>query len=481
MDMERKRSDLISLASELINTFPNPSEQEKEDVSLWQARLEGLCKVCVEGSKLSDDLAELLPLREQGPFLKSILWLLEYPVKNVVTSGDAASNIQSHLLNVATLLKDTRSVSWIEEREDDVDDKFPITRRKGFEKDVVVACEEASRSRSLAMLFVDLDHFKKVNDIQGHERGDDILRNFVVLLKQIVEDKGKSYRDGGDEFTVLLPNNSLDEACAVAERIRQTVEDADITVEQHRITTSIGVAVYPNEAGSWKSLYKLADERMYIAKNHGGNQVFSQQSGDEKVESALPPLMDTIIVSETERFQEWLPNELSWRKKRLPDTYLEGILFLPEQPIRIEEVISRFVGVTSPPILCRIHHEPEWNATVRVSLHTWSGLALFHGAVGYGGGSPHHLRDLLRKCDWGWSYQLDDLLFKEHEFSDERWIAILNVEARVKVYHPDSPDIDKFRVPVSVEEALYFYEHAWKNWIEPDDIIAEENTLPFRK
>jgi diguanylate cyclase (GGDEF)-like protein len=122
--------------------------------------------------------------------------------------------------------------------------------------------------RPLAVMMVDLDGFKSVNDSKGHSAGDKVLASVGEILGGVASGKGKAFRYGGDEFTVLLENHNLGEANAVAERIRSAIEKLEV------VTASIGVAVSTG-AESLEQLRENADKAAYDAKNSGKNRVVS--------------------------------------------------------------------------------------------------------------------------------------------------------------------------------------------------------------
>lgn len=131
-------------------------------------------------------------------------------------------------------------------------------------------------SSRLAVLFIDLDKFKPINDAHGHQIGDWLLCSVATRLQGCLRDSDTAARMGGDEFVVLLPDLSHTEAAlAVAERIRVSLERPFVTEtnEQLRISSSIGVAIYPDHGSSDEELLRLGDEAMYQAKNLGRNQV----------------------------------------------------------------------------------------------------------------------------------------------------------------------------------------------------------------
>jgi diguanylate cyclase len=149
------------------------------------------------------------------------------------------------------------------------------------------------------LIFMDLDRFKVINDCYGHLAGSQVLREVGFLLKRIVDGVDATVaRYGGDEFVLLLPDTSLDEALRIGEEIREVIEKHTYLShdygpgmpalhQQGVISASIGVAQYlPNaSAGSSETakseLLKRADAAMYKAKSLGRNQVIVSRAGEE--------------------------------------------------------------------------------------------------------------------------------------------------------------------------------------------------------
>jgi diguanylate cyclase (GGDEF)-like protein len=125
-----------------------------------------------------------------------------------------------------------------------------------------------------AVLFIDLDHFKKVNDQLSHSHGDECLITVVRIISEVLRHKGKLYRVGGDEFCVMLPNFCVDEARATAERIRKSIAALKAFGGTVKVTASLGVAVSDrNKLSSADALVKAADEAMYVSKFTTKNRV----------------------------------------------------------------------------------------------------------------------------------------------------------------------------------------------------------------
>ena len=139
--------------------------------------------------------------------------------------------------------------------------------------------EEFKRARRnnqpLALLMMDIDHFKNVNDTYGHDAGDMALQQVAATLKSSLREIDILGRIGGEEFAVLLPNISLHEAAVLAERVRKAVAGTSVEIPggSLTITISIGVAVLTNETSGIDNILKNADVAMYQAKSCGGNCV----------------------------------------------------------------------------------------------------------------------------------------------------------------------------------------------------------------
>jgi diguanylate cyclase (GGDEF)-like protein len=124
----------------------------------------------------------------------------------------------------------------------------------------------------LAILMLDIDHFKQLNDTHGHQAGDLALSTFARTLVNNVRRADLAARYGGEEFVVVMPNTSASEAFMVAEKIRLAVAATDVGLPDRdpvRLTVSIGVAAYPENAESATELFSLADEALYRAKRTG--------------------------------------------------------------------------------------------------------------------------------------------------------------------------------------------------------------------
>jgi two-component system, cell cycle response regulator len=152
----------------------------------------------------------------------------------------------------------------------------------------------------LACAMFDIDHFKSVNDTQGHQAGDAVLQQLAGILETAAREIDKVGRYGGEEFIALLPGAGLEDAVTFAERTRQQVESHTFTFEggSLRRTISCGVAAFPHpRIAHCEALVKAADDALYVAKELGRNRVvrfdspeFNQHSDavDDQYANQLP-------------------------------------------------------------------------------------------------------------------------------------------------------------------------------------------------
>ncbi|MBU4203567.1 MAG: EAL domain-containing protein [Acidobacteria bacterium] len=127
-------------------------------------------------------------------------------------------------------------------------------------------------NHTLALLFIDLDHFKKINDTLGHDAGDKMLKDVASRLVECVRDSDTVARMGGDEFMIILPKiTKAQDAAVIAQRVIESF-DSPFTLNGHdcMIGASIGISQYPTDGDDYESLVKNADIAMYKAKEIGG-------------------------------------------------------------------------------------------------------------------------------------------------------------------------------------------------------------------
>lgn len=157
-----------------------------------------------------------------------------------------------------------------------------LPNRMLFDDRLMIALARAARERRmLALLYIDLDHFKPVNDNFGHAAGDLLLQELAQRIQHCVRDSDTVSRIGGDEFVVLIDGlQQLDDALRVAEHVRAAIHQPfDLPRERVQVSASIGVAAYPVHAGDANQLMRSADIAMYAAKHGGGNSACLYRAG----------------------------------------------------------------------------------------------------------------------------------------------------------------------------------------------------------
>ena len=166
-----------------------------------------------------------------------------------------------------------------------------LPNRASFTEHLEEAMRRAKRAGwPLALLFLDLDLFKRVNDCLGHDAGDRLLRVAAERIRRAVREADMLFRMGGDEFTVLLEDvRGPEEAAMVATRVLETIAEP-LQLQHHEIavTSSVGIALYPRDDVVGERLVKAADTAMYRAKELGRNRyAFFAREMNERVETQM--------------------------------------------------------------------------------------------------------------------------------------------------------------------------------------------------
>lgn len=161
-------------------------------------------------------------------------------------------------------------------------ERDPLTgllNRRSMELRLAGELNRAVRThRPVSLLLIDIDHFKQVNDTQGHATGDLAIKHIATQLNELSRDYDVIFRFGGEEFLICLPNTHKAAATQIAERIRQAIERHPLpTTAPLPLTVSIGIAS-TERAGDWQTLLQQADEALYQAKHLGRNCVQSYNS-----------------------------------------------------------------------------------------------------------------------------------------------------------------------------------------------------------
>ncbi|MBA2871010.1 diguanylate cyclase (GGDEF)-like protein/PAS domain S-box-containing protein [Anoxybacillus calidus] len=171
-----------------------------------------------------------------------------------------------------------------------------LPNRRMFQEHISKAISEAKRmSSKFALLYMDLDRFKHVNDSLGHTVGDIVLQQVAAILQEEMQHKGIVFRMGGDEFAILLtPIQAKEEATDIAHRILRIFEEPiQINDIDLLITPSIGIAFYPDDGIDAETLLKHADVAMYEAKRNGKNGYYVHSN-----EVARPTVEHIVLLSD---------------------------------------------------------------------------------------------------------------------------------------------------------------------------------------
>jgi two-component system cell cycle response regulator len=137
-------------------------------------------------------------------------------------------------------------------------------------------------SKPFAILMIDMDHFKSVNDNYGHDAGDLVLKQLSDIIIKIIRSADLAARYGGEEFVILMPETTREQAFDAAERLRKTIETTPFAINHPeggiKRTISAGIAVLNQLGDAGVSLLKRADQALYEAKNSGRNKVVVAKS-----------------------------------------------------------------------------------------------------------------------------------------------------------------------------------------------------------
>lgn len=181
---------------------------------------------------------------------------------------DIASGMVEQLIENTVHLENLTSVDWL----------TGLYNRQFYDRLVRIEIERATRSGSrLALLVVDIDDFKMINDTIGHRKGDEALVVLADLIRANLRKIDLPFRYGGEEFVILLPGTGEVEAIHTAERLRSVIADYREFLDDHGqrrpITVSIGGAVFPEDARTEDELFRRADGALFVAKRKGKNKV----------------------------------------------------------------------------------------------------------------------------------------------------------------------------------------------------------------
>jgi len=158
-----------------------------------------------------------------------------------------------------------------------VDELTGLYNRRYFDRHLALMLQKAQeQERDMAVMMLDIDYFKAVNDTHGHNAGDEVLREFAARLQRNIRGVDLACRFGGEEFVVLMPDTDYAQAQNIAERVRQAVADSPFVAGTQRplpVTVSVGVALNESHTDVPETMLKRADIALYAAKAQGRNRV----------------------------------------------------------------------------------------------------------------------------------------------------------------------------------------------------------------
>jgi diguanylate cyclase (GGDEF)-like protein len=191
---------------------------------------------------------------------------------------------EERMLMVATDISEQRQLTELLSYQASHDNLTELYNRREFERHVRRALQAAGNGQASALLYIDLDQFKLINDTSGHLAGDQLLSQLAVVMSEIVGPGDMLARLGGDEFGVLLHDADAARATAVAERLRLRIE-GHIYAWEHRsytISASIGVVLLDRPGMTLREALAQADTACYLAKEHGRNRLHVFSGDDDE-------------------------------------------------------------------------------------------------------------------------------------------------------------------------------------------------------
>jgi diguanylate cyclase (GGDEF)-like protein len=221
------------------------------------------CEVC---GKIAADLA-CEPLLVGGQVIGSVL-----VARDKALGARERDRVRDSVTQAAPILANQRNLALAELRAAS-DALTGLPNRRAADETLKRMTAHAGRSLSpLSAVLLDLDHFKQVNDVHGHEQGDKALAAVAQILGSMLRASDFAARYGGEEFLVLLPDTDRATAADVAEKLRAAIAGAEVS-NIGSLTASFGVAALPDDAGESEQLIRKADRALYTAKAAGRNRV----------------------------------------------------------------------------------------------------------------------------------------------------------------------------------------------------------------
>lgn len=229
-----------------------------------------------------------LPMAAHGETLGMVY--VECSTAGVVAMVESQAVLMLEMIEMASMAIASLNLRSRLEHESVCDGLTGLYNRHFMETALDRELRRADRQETpVALLMVDVDHFKKFNDDFGHHAGDSILRQVAQILHDTVRGEDIICRYGGEEFVVILQGLSFESALERAQHLRRVVSEARPDFRSkglHGVTISIGVAMYPQHADSAETLLRAADRALYEAKHQGRNRVVTARQAGAETASA---------------------------------------------------------------------------------------------------------------------------------------------------------------------------------------------------
>ena len=176
------------------------------------------------------------------------------------------------IITYKNILKDKQKAFQEISKKSITDPLTGLYNRYKLDKELQIHYENYQKNNHcFALLIIDLDHFKKINDKYGHKEGDEVLKAFAKVLKQTTRLTDIVGRWGGEEFLIIYPNSNLENGLLLAQKLHNAVENS-VDLKKHNLTISIGIGTPQNKNLSLDKLVKDVDKALYRAKEKGRNQ-----------------------------------------------------------------------------------------------------------------------------------------------------------------------------------------------------------------
>ncbi|CAM3927697.1 GGDEF domain-containing protein [Rheinheimera salexigens] len=210
-------------------------------------------------------------------------WLLHRQQQQMTTQ---AAELRSHSFELQITLNELAEKNYILQQQSLIDSLSNAYNRSYFDQQMAAEINRSRREQtSLALIFIDIDHFKTINDQSGHLVGDLVIKNLVWLIQQqLKRASDKLCRYGGDEFAIILPNTEIAGAVNLAESIRQQLNTTALISQEPALNITISVGCYAATATSESCIKEYvgqADKALYQSKTNGRNQVYPQLPSTE--------------------------------------------------------------------------------------------------------------------------------------------------------------------------------------------------------